>query len=216
MILQLFCLAPGLVFGRFWPPNLKDFGGARGSERERERHLGPWLLLGLSWCHLGAILALSWAILGLSWATLGRLVAVLWPFCDNLDGLVALFGHLRAILSCPGPACGHLGPILEPCWCNSGANLGAFRKFRKRLQATCQQGSRYKLKVPTPCQQGCRNKLEVTTTHLKTRRVLRCGVLFGNTCSETLFRKRFLRYLLSLTWGFAQCRLTKTNLALCM
>ena len=37
------------------------------------------------------------------------------------------------------------------------------------------------------CQQGCRNKLEVTTTHLKTRRVLRCGVLFGNTCSETLF-----------------------------
>ena len=66
------------------------------------------------------------------------------------------------------------------------------------------------------CQQGCRNKLEVTTTHLKTRRVLRCGVLFGNTCSETLFRKHFLRYMLSLTWGFAQCRLTKTNLALCM
>ena len=66
------------------------------------------------------------------------------------------------------------------------------------------------------CQQGCRNKLEVTTTHLKTRRVLRWGVLFGNTCSETLVRKHFLRYMLSLTWGFAQCRLTNTNLALCI
>ena len=107
-------------------------------------------------------------------------MAVLGPIWDDLDGLVALFGHLRAILSCPGPACGHLGPILEPCWCNSGANLVAFRKFRKRLQATCQQGSRYKLKVPTPCQQGCRNKLEVTT-----RRPVR-KYLFGNTFSETL------------------------------
>ena len=182
-----------------------------------------WHCLGPSWDFLGpswAVLWPSWSHLGPSWgpsrASLGGLVAVLGPFWDDLDGLVALFGHLRAILSCPGPACGHLGPILEPCWCNSGANLGAFRKFRKRLQATCQQGSRYKLKVPTPCQQGCRNKLEVTTTHLKTRRVLRCGVLFGNTCSETLFRKHLLRYMLSLTWGFAQCRLTKTNLALCM
>ena len=150
-------------------------------------HLGTFLgHLGPSCGRLGAILGRLGPSWGPSRASLGGLVAVLGPFWDDLDGLVALFGHLRAILSCPGPACGHLWPILEPCWCNSGANLGAFRKFRKRLQATCQQGSRYKLKVPTPCQQGCRNKLEVTTTHLKTRRVLRCGVLFGNTCSETL------------------------------
>ena len=130
-----------------------------------------WHCLGPSWDFLGpswAVLWPSWSHLGPSWgpsrASLGGLVAVLGPSWDDLDGLVALFGHLRAILSCPGPACGHLGPILEPCWCNSGANLGAFRKFRKRLQATCQQGSRYKLKVPT--------------TH--TRRVLRWGVAFGN------------------------------------
>ena len=136
-----------------------------------------WHCLGPSWDFLGpswAVLWPSWSHLGPSWgpsrASLGGLVAVLGPFWDDLDGLVALFGHLRAILSCPGPACGHLGPILEPCWCNSGANLGAFRKFRKRLQATCQQGSRYKLKVPT--------------TH--TRRVLRWGVAFGNAGSKTL------------------------------
>ncbi len=109
-----------------------------------------WHCLGPSWDFLGpswAVLWPSWSHLGPSWgpsrASLGGLVAVLGPFWDDLDGLVALFGHLRAILSCPGPACGHLGPILEPCWCNSGANLGAFRKFRKRLQATCQQGSRF-------------------------------------------------------------------------
>ena len=136
-----------------------------------------WHCLGPSWDFLGpswAVLWPSWSHLGPSWgpsrASLGGLVAVLGPSWDDLDGLVALFGHLRAILSCPGPACGHLGPILEPCWCNSGANLGAFRKFRKRLQATCQQGSRYKLKVPT--------------TH--TRRVLRWGVAFGNAGSKTL------------------------------
>ena len=85
-----------------------------------------------------------------SWADLGGLVAVLGPSWADLGSVVGLFGHLRAILSCPGPACGNLGPILEPCWTNgnSGANLGAFRQFRKRFRAKCQQGSRYKLKVP--------------------------------------------------------------------
>ena len=134
-------------------------------------------LLVPSWSHLGTVLGHLGTFLGHLGPSCGRLGAILgrlgpsWgPSRSSLGGLVALFGHLRAILSCPGPACGHLGPILEPYWCNSRANLGAFRKFRKRLQATCQQGSRYKLKVPT--------------TH--TRRVLRWGVAFGNAGSKTL------------------------------
>ncbi len=68
---------------RSWPRFLTFLApileGFRASEKEISGDFGPWLLLGLSWCHLGAILALSWAILGLSWAILGRLVAVLEP-----------------------------------------------------------------------------------------------------------------------------------------
>ena len=141
-----------------------------------------WNCLGPSWDFLGpswAVLWPSWGHLGPSWgpsrASLGGLVAVLGPFWDDLDGLVALFGHLRAILSCPGPACGHLGPILEPCWCNSGANLGAFRKFRKRLKATCQQGIQIQAEsTDHPHPKG----LEVGGRVRK--------YLFGNTLSETL------------------------------
>ncbi len=92
----------GLHFQPFWTPNLKDFGRAFWSEKEREGHFGSWLLLGLSWCHLGAILALSWAILGLSWAILGRLVAGLWPSWAVLGTILGQFrrscGRLEAIL----------------------------------------------------------------------------------------------------------------------
>ena len=65
-------LVSGLVFSNFGAHFGRISGDIFGA-------FGSWLLLGLSWCHLGAILALSWAILGLSWAILGRLVAVLEP-----------------------------------------------------------------------------------------------------------------------------------------
>ena len=58
-------LVSGLVFSNFGAHFGRISGGIFGN-------FGSWLLLGLSWCHLGAILALSWAILG-------RLVAVLEP-----------------------------------------------------------------------------------------------------------------------------------------
>ncbi len=141
----------------FWVLFSTDFGGDIRTFWELLGHFGPWAVFGRLWGRLHTILEPSWGHFGLiwtilwsswshpgpswgsSWADLGGLVAVLGPSCADLGGLVALFGHLRAILNCPGPACGHLGPILEPCWTNSGAHLGACRQFRKYLQATCQK-----------------------------------------------------------------------------
>ena len=92
--MPLFCLAPGLVFGRFWPPNLKDFGGARRSEKEREGAREAFRPLAA----LRALLVPSWSHLGTVLGHLGTFLGHLGPSCGCLGAVLGRLGD-------------HLGPV---------------------------------------------------------------------------------------------------------
>ena len=156
-----------------------------------------WHCLGPSWDFLGplwAVLWPSWGRLGPSWgpsrASFGGLVAVLGLFWDDLDGLVALFGHLRAILSCPGPASGHLWPILEPCWCNSGGKLRSIWEIQETSPSNVP--TRFQIQAESTDPMPTRMQKQVGSDHapqdpkgLEVWGPVR-KYLFGNTFSETL------------------------------
>ena len=112
-------------------------------------------------------------------------MAVLGPFWDDLDGLVALFGHLRAILSCPGPACGHLWPILEPCWCNSGGKLRSIWEIQKTSPSNVPTRFQIQAESTDPMPTRMQKQVGSNDHGLEVWGPVRKH-LFGNTFSETL------------------------------